>query len=196
MKTREQIIAEIVESHERHYCKKSEKEDYYNALAAELGRAYVDQLFAEHYGYSKVIEEELAKSLTEESYLTCEDFDHFDITCCDSCHTSYPHYEMSAVLLSDGRHAWVCHCIGAILMRRTKAVLFDDIFGRRRADPIGDALHEACIVAGSDEEKLYYCLKYAHHKHGRKRGHETVETLVALALGLAGRGTAQSSQTP
>jgi hypothetical protein len=47
---------------------------------------------------------------------------------------------MSVVLLNDGRHAWVCHCIRAILMRKTKALpsspdqeekfnLLGDIFG-------------------------------------------------------------------
>jgi hypothetical protein len=58
--------------------------------------------------------------LTESHYLTCEDFDHFDIRCCDTCHTSYPHCEMWIVVLSDGRYAWVCDSIKAILMRETK----------------------------------------------------------------------------
>ena len=49
----------------------------------------------------------LDNRLTGGLYLTCDDFDHFDTRCCDTCHTSYPHCEMWIVVLSDGRHAWV-----------------------------------------------------------------------------------------
>jgi hypothetical protein len=206
MKTREQIIAEILLQHKLDR-ETTDKTDHYKNLSEEQGRAFVDKLLAERDGYSAVIKTDLQKRLTEESYLTCEDFDHFDATCCDTCHAFYPHYEMSVVLLSDDRHAWVCHCIKAILMRETKSVpsspeeeekfkLLDEIFGGPVADPVGDELHEASLAAKSDEEKLYYCLKYAHHTYKRKRGHETVEALVTVALGLPGRGPAKSSKTP
>ena len=118
MKTRQQIVDEILQWHEGR-CKKSDEGDYYKNLAEEQGQDYVDKLIAERDGYFKEIEVELAKRLTEESYLTCEDFDHFDVTCCDTCHTCYPHDEMWIVVLSDGRHAWVCDSIKHILMRQT-----------------------------------------------------------------------------
>jgi len=96
--------------------------------------------------------------------------------------------------------------IKEILMRQTKFVpstpdaeealrLLDEIFGGSEPDPIGDALHAASMAANSDEEKLYYCLKYAHHTGKRKRGHKTVETLVNRALRLPGRGPDRRAMT-
>jgi hypothetical protein len=113
---------------------------------------------------------------------------------------------MWIVVLDDGRHAWVCDAIKDILMRQTKFVpstpdveealrLLDEIFGGSEPDRIGDALHAASMAANSDEEKLYYCIKYAHHKGNRKRGHKTVETLVNRALRLPGRGPARRAMT-
>jgi len=205
MKTREQIISENLRLFKRQ-CEKSDTGDYYKNLAEEQGQEYVDKLLAERQNYSTVIKAELEERLTEEDYLTCEDFDHFDITCCDTCHTFYPQYEMWFVVLNDGRFAWVCDAIKAILMRETKFApstpdaeeavrLLDEIFGGSEPDPIGDALHEARVAANSDEEKLYYCIKYAHHKGKRKRGRKTVETLVNRALRLPGRRPAQRAIT-
>ncbi len=187
MKTRKQIIAENVRLYKRQ-CEQRDKGDGYKLIAEEQGQEYVDRLLAGREGYFTVITAELEKRLTEEAYLTCEDFDHFDITCCDTCHTCYPHYEMWIVVLSDGRHAWVCHSIKAILMRETKFVpstpdaeealrLLDEIFGGSQPDAVGDELHEANMEANSDEDQLYYCIKDAHHKGKRKRGHKTVQTL-------------------
>ena len=76
-----------------------------------------------------------------------------------------------------------------------KMKLLNEIFGGGEGDPAEDELHRKSVSAKSDEEQLYYCLKYAHHQHKRKRGHETVRTLVDRALSLPGRGPAQSSQT-
>jgi hypothetical protein len=114
---------------------------------------------------------------------------------------------MWVVKLSDGRHAWVCDPIKDILMRQTgimpvppevkKALkLLDEIFGGSDPDPIRDSLHDGAMAASSDEEKLYYCLKYAHHLRGRKRGDEPLEELVSQALRLPGRGPAQSAKFP
>lgn len=172
----------------------------------ERGPGYLDEHISEREKRLTTIRTELEKRLTEQDYLTCEDFDHFDVTCCDTCHTFYPHYEMWIVVLSDCRHAWVCDSIEQILMRRTKIVpsspdqekamkLLDEIFGGSDPDPVGDALHDAAVAASSDEDRLYYCLKYAHHVHKPKRGHEAVEALVSQALRLPGRGPAQRSRT-
>jgi hypothetical protein len=51
---------------------------------------------------------ELRESLPETDIKTCEDFRHLNVTCCDTCHTFYPHYEMSLIDLPDGAKAWVC----------------------------------------------------------------------------------------
>jgi hypothetical protein len=202
MKTREQIIAEIV----RQYEKDDQPAEHYEALAEDRGQSFVDNLHAEKKAYPGIVRGELAKRLTEDTYLTCDDFDHFDVTCCDTCHTCYPHYEMWIVKLSDGHHAWVCDPIEHILMRRTKTVpsspedkeklaLLGDIFGGWKPDPVEDELHAASMAATTDEQKLYYCIKYAHHVHKRKRGHKSIETLVGRALRLPGRGPAKSSKT-
>ncbi len=40
---------------------------------------------------------------------TCEDFKHFNVECCDTCHTFYPESEMYLIdLPDDGGKAWVC----------------------------------------------------------------------------------------
>ncbi len=51
---------------------------------------------------------ELQERLPETDIKTCEDFRHLNVTCCDTCHTFYPHYEMSLIDLPDGAKAWVC----------------------------------------------------------------------------------------
>jgi hypothetical protein len=203
MRTRDQIIVENLRLHKRTR-EKSQEGDYYKTIAEEQGQTYADELRAEFENYPTVIRLELEKRLTEETYLTCEDFDHFDTNCCETCHTCYPHYEMSIVVLSDGRHAWLCDSVKGILMRHTKFVpsspegkekfrLLAEIFGAK-PDPIEDELHEASLAACSDEERLYYCIKYSHHIHKRKRGHKTIETLVQRALRLPGRGPARSAR--
>jgi hypothetical protein len=39
---------------------------------------------------------------------TCEDFSHLQVECCDTCHHSYPHYDMALVDLESGDNAWIC----------------------------------------------------------------------------------------
>ena len=51
---------------------------------------------------------ELQDRLPETDIKTCEDFRHLNVTCCDTCHTFYPHYEMSLIDLPGGAKAWVC----------------------------------------------------------------------------------------
>ncbi len=166
----------------------------------------IDQTLHEHEAttggpdeYSPIIRAELEKRLTEPTYFTCADFEHFDINCCTAACESEPHYEMIDVILDDGRHVWVCCFIRNILIRRTRkprspdpapdgeerARLLGDIFGWK-SEPIEDELHAANMAATSDEEKLYYCLKYAHHKSGRTRGDESVESIVQRARSLPG----------
>jgi hypothetical protein len=146
---------------------------------------------------SPIIHAELIKRLTVEAYLTCEDFAYFDVKCCDAACESEPHYEMIDVILADDRHAWVCCRIRNILIRRTKKAPSNDpemektakrwakAFGRK-SDPVEEQLHAANTAATSDEEKLLYCLKYADHKAGRKRGDKKLKALVQCALPLPG----------
>lgn len=47
----------------------------------------------------------------------CNDL-HLNVECCESCHTSYPHYEMKLVKLSDGTPAWLCHTVIDALSRK------------------------------------------------------------------------------
>ena len=171
MKTRQQIIDETLKAHE-----------------ATTGGPDV---------YSAIIQAELEKRLTEEVYLTCEDFAHFDVKCCDAACESEPHYEMIDVVLDDDQHAWVCCHIRDILIRRTKkppapgrkakkkGKLVDGLFDGE-PDPVAERLHAGNVAATSDEEKLYYCLKYAHHKSGRKSGDQSLDSIVQQALKLPG----------
>jgi len=170
MRTRQQLINQIIRDHE-----------------AAVGGPDA---------YSTMIRAKLEKRLTEATYLTCETFDHFDLQCCTTCHGE-PHFEMADVVLADDRHAWVCCHVRDILIRQTKkppspdpdrqkvSALLADMFGQK-PDPVADELHAANLAATSDEERLYYCLKYAHHKSGRKRGHKKLETIVQRARRLPG----------
>jgi hypothetical protein len=106
---------------------------------------------------------------------------------------------MSDVVLTDGRHAWVCHSIEHIFMREAK-IVWDDprkeellqlIFGKR-PDAVGDEIDVAYRAALTDVEKLKHCLRYAHHVYGRKRGNEPVNAIVAKALNLPGGQPAKS----
>lgn len=54
---------------------------------------------------------ELQARLPETDSKTCEDFRHLNVTCCDTCHTFYPHYEMKLIELPDGSPAWVCDAV-------------------------------------------------------------------------------------
>jgi len=54
---------------------------------------------------------------------TCEDFRHLNVECCETCHNSYPHYEMSLVDLPNGAKAWVCDTVKwAIYPERNRAL--------------------------------------------------------------------------
>ena len=66
------------------------KEMIIKLLPQKQGEAYANKLRAERDGYSTVIKTELDKRLTEGRYLTCEDFDHFDVTCCESLSCRLP----------------------------------------------------------------------------------------------------------
>jgi hypothetical protein len=46
---------------------------------------------------------------------TCEDFGHLHVECCDTCHHSYPHYDMALIDLESGGNAWICCAMDTVL---------------------------------------------------------------------------------
>ncbi len=91
----------------------------------------------------------------------------------------------------------MCCVLRDILIRQTKKPPAPGRKAKKRAkrlestfdgerDAVAEQLHAGNAAATSDEEKLYYCLKYAHHKSGRKRGDESLETIVRRAPSLPG----------
>jgi hypothetical protein len=44
---------------------------------------------------------ELQERLPDTDIRTCGDFRHLNVTCCDTCHAFYPHYEMSLIDLQE-----------------------------------------------------------------------------------------------
>lgn len=197
---REHIITQILLDHQRTAVTELESP---TALTEEQGHPAVDDLLQRGQSDSSVILEELERRLTEDQYLTCVDFQHFDVCCCMSCHTVYPHYDMYVVNLDDGRHAWVCCPMRHILLREVRATggpnaeeslkLLRDIFNCP-PDPVEERLHLANVAATTDEERLGYCLMYAHHVYGRRRGRNNLDALVSRALRLPGRGPARGCQ--
>jgi len=51
---------------------------------------------------------ELRRRLPDGNIKTCGSFKHLNAACCDPCHTSCPHTDMSVIDLPDGTKAWVC----------------------------------------------------------------------------------------
>ena len=57
---------------------------------------------------AEIVIAELQERLPGMDIKTCEDFRHLGVTCCHTCHTFYPHDEMSLIDALDGAKAWVC----------------------------------------------------------------------------------------
>jgi hypothetical protein len=51
---------------------------------------------------------------------TCEDFKHFNVECCDTCHGFLPETEMYLVDLPEGGKAWICCPVHSELFPETK----------------------------------------------------------------------------
>lgn len=78
--------------------------------------------FSDEPDYEEHVLETLHQRLPEGVNIkTCEDFQHLGVECCDCCHGSYAHYEMSLIDLPDGGKAWVCdHVLWAIFPEEAK----------------------------------------------------------------------------
>src|ERR1035441_382876 len=50
---------------------------------------------------------------------TCDDFKHFNVECCDTCHTFYAHYDMYLIDLSEGGNAWVCCAVNRAMFPKS-----------------------------------------------------------------------------
>jgi len=84
---------------------------------------------------------ELRRRLPDGNIKTCGSFKHLNAACCDPCHTSCPHTDMSVIDLPDGAKAWVCCAVEyaiyperyAELMERSRncpeGKLFIEMFG-------------------------------------------------------------------
>jgi len=51
---------------------------------------------------------EVRRRLPDGNIKACGAFRHLNAACCDPCHTSCPHTDMSLIDLPDGTKAWVC----------------------------------------------------------------------------------------
>jgi hypothetical protein len=50
----------------------------------------------------------LKKVFPHEPVRTCEDFSHFRVECCETCHHFDPQFEMAIVDIETGGLAWIC----------------------------------------------------------------------------------------
>ena len=90
-----------------------------------------------------VVITELQRRLPLGNIKTCGAFKHLNAACCDACHTTYPHHEMSLVDLPDGGKAWVCENIELAIFperyrefmeRAQNSPLLSKIFGVARME--------------------------------------------------------------
>jgi hypothetical protein len=65
-------------------------------------------LTTEEEEHRAIVEATLTERLPDTNFKTCEDFDLLPATCCEICHTLYPHYEMYVEDLPSGEKAWIC----------------------------------------------------------------------------------------
>lgn len=69
--------------------------------------------------YEPIILSALEKSLhtvgPDTDIRTCEDFGFLNVTCCESCHGLYQHYEMSLVEIEPVGGAWICCAVDRAL---------------------------------------------------------------------------------
>jgi hypothetical protein len=74
-----------------------------------------------------VLSGKLASLRPDEMVLTCDDFRHLGIECCETCHTFYPHDEMDLIHVGSVGEAWLCCALGAVLKpERAKKFLESD----------------------------------------------------------------------
>jgi hypothetical protein len=58
--------------------------------------------------YRAIVEATLRERLPDTNFKICGEFDRLAATCCETCHTLYPHYEMYVEDLPSGERAWIC----------------------------------------------------------------------------------------
>jgi hypothetical protein len=58
--------------------------------------------------YRAIVEATLRERLPDTNFKICGEFDRLAATCCETCHTLYPHYEMYVEDLPSGEKAWIC----------------------------------------------------------------------------------------
>jgi hypothetical protein len=88
--------------------------------------------------YEDVVIATLEERLPEGNIQMCEDFKGLNVKCCQTCHSFYPHFEMSVVDLSDGGKAWLCCSVHSALLPKsqvrcdsTELAAVDPLFGSK-----------------------------------------------------------------
>jgi hypothetical protein len=78
----------------------------------------------------------------EVDILSCEDFQHLHLPCCDTCHNFYPHDNMSLIVLPDGSKAWVCDEIKWAIYPERHRGMMDSAAGKLLSQIFGMEVEE------------------------------------------------------
>jgi hypothetical protein len=71
----------------------------------------------EELDYEELVIVTLREQLPDDDVNTCEDFEGMKAQCCETCHKSYPHYDMYLENLPTGGKGWLCCAVRAELLR-------------------------------------------------------------------------------
>jgi hypothetical protein len=66
--------------------------------------------------YEELVIAMLREQLPDDDVDTCEDFEGLKTQCCETCHKSYPHYDMYLENLPTGGKAWLCCAVRAAFL--------------------------------------------------------------------------------
>ena len=74
----------------------------------------------EELDYEELVIVTLREQLPDHDVNTCEDFEGLKAQCCETCHRSYPHYDMYLENLPTGGKAWLCCAVRAALLQSSR----------------------------------------------------------------------------
>jgi hypothetical protein len=74
----------------------------------------------EELDYEELVIVTLREQLPDDDVNTCEDFAGLKTHCCETCHRSYPHYDMYLENLPTGGKAWLCCVVRAALLQSSR----------------------------------------------------------------------------
>jgi hypothetical protein len=98
---------------EQEYGGKMTKNEIIEKTLKEMGTPPLENEppYSEEREHEEIVLAELQRRLPDAETKTCDDFKHLNTACCETCHTSYPHYDMNLIDLPDGAKAWVCDAV-------------------------------------------------------------------------------------